>query len=59
MEIEKKHLENQTKILEVQLSKVQESKIEIERRNESYKREIDMLTQDKNFLGRERLQLED
>lgn len=59
LEIDKKHYEQQSKILEAQVNKIQEGKHEVERRSESLRREIDMLTQDKNFLSRERAQLQD
>jgi len=41
------------------LKKVQENKHEVERRNESLRREIDLLNQDKAFLQRETTTLED
>jgi len=50
LETEKKHAETNLSTAEAQLSKVQDSKIEAERRNESLRREVDMLTQDKSFL---------
>ena len=50
LETEKKHVETNLSTAEAQLSKVQDSKIEAERRNESLRREVDMLTQDKSFL---------
>jgi chromosome segregation ATPase len=59
LEIDKKHYEQQSKILEAQVNKIQEGKHEVERRSESLRREIDMLTQDKSFLSRERAQLQD
>lgn len=36
-----------------------DSKLEMERRNESLRREIDILNQDKTFLSRENASLED
>ena len=45
--------------MERQVSKIQDAKIDIERRNESLRREIDLLTQDKAFAGREITNLED
>jgi len=53
------HLQNDLKTSETQLSKLQDLKMEAERRNESLRREIDMLTQDKGFLQREGSQHEE
>ena len=44
---------------ELQLTRIKESKSEVEKRNESLRREIDILTQDKTFLGRENSNLLD
>jgi predicted nucleic acid-binding Zn-ribbon protein len=45
--------------LEDQLAKSNDLKSDIERRAESLRREVDILTQDKNFLSRENLSLEE
>ena len=45
--------------LELQISRLQETKSEVERRNESLRREIDLLRHDKTFLGSENNKLED
>ena len=52
-------LQSQKEDLERQVSKIQDAKIDIERRNESLRREIDLLNQDKAFAGRENTNLED
>ena len=52
-------LKGQKTELELQNGRLQEAKLEIERRNESLKREIDLLNQDKNFLSRENTNLEE
>jgi chromosome segregation ATPase len=57
--MDKKHLHEQMKALEGQLNKTTENKLEVERRAEALKREIDLLTQDKGFLQREGTSLED
>ena len=59
LDLEKKNLEQQIKILETQATKLQDSKIEADRRAEGLRREVDLLTHDKNFLTRERTQLQD
>ena len=41
------------------MTRIKESKSEVEKRNESLRREIDILTQDKTFLGRENTNLLD
>ena len=43
----------------MQLTRVKESKSEVEKRNESLRREIDILNQDKAFLSRENTNLLD
>lgn len=46
-------------ILEEQLLKANDGKTEVEKRAESLRREIDILTQDKAFLSRENVSLEE
>jgi len=58
-ESDKKSLETSLKDTEARLDKIQDGKIESERRNEQLKREIDMLEQDKTFLSRENTSHED
>lgn len=41
------------------MNRTNDSKLDIERRQESLRREIDLLGQDKNFLQRENTDLED
>lgn len=53
LEMDNKHTESNNKMLENQLIKLQDGKNEVERRAEQLRREIDLLTQDKNFLQRE------
>lgn len=43
----------------MQISRLQESKSEVERRNESLRREIDILSHDKTFLSNENSKYED
>ena len=50
LEMDVKHLDQQNKALEDQMNKTNDSKLDIERRQESLRREIDLLGQDKNFL---------
>lgn len=50
LEMDLKHMEQQNKALEDQMNKTNDSKLDIERRQESLRREIDLLGQDKNFL---------
>ena len=57
MEIDLRSLQNQNKLLEDQIVKMQDAKLEVERRSESLRREIDILNQDKTFLTRENTSL--
>lgn len=57
LEMEVKHFEQSARAVEGQNQKLQDLKIEAERRAEGLRRQIDMLTQDKNFLTRESSQL--
>ena len=59
LEMDLKHMEQQNKALEDQMNKTNDLKLDIERRQESLRREIDLLGQDKNFLQRENTDLED
>ena len=59
LELNQKHVDNENKALTEQLTRVQDGKIEAERRLESLRREIDMLNQDKTYLQRENASLED
>ena len=59
LELNQRHVDSENKALEEQLRRVQDGKIEAERRLESLRREIDMLTQDKTYLSREGASLED
>lgn len=54
LEMEKKNIEQQNKILEVQANKISDAKLDAERKTESLRREIDILQHDKSFLTRER-----
>ena len=51
--------ENENNTLEQQLEKSQDMKADVDRRCESLRREIDILTQDKNYLQREATNLDD
>ena len=57
LEMEVKHFEQSARAVEGHNQKLQDLKIEAERRAEGLRRQIDMLTQDKNFLTRESSQL--
>ena len=59
LEMEVKHIEQSSRAVEGQNQKLQDLKIEAERRAEGLRRQIDMLTQDKNFLTRESSQLQE
>lgn len=53
LQVEVQALTSQKKDLETHATKQKESQSEVERRNESLRREIDILNQDKAFLSRE------
>lgn len=53
LEVQNKNLERDLKEADQIQQKTQDSKVEVERRNESLRREIDMLTQDKGYLKRD------
>jgi progesterone-induced-blocking factor 1 len=59
LDIELNALKTQKHDTELQLTRIKESKSEVEKRNESLRREIDILTQDKTFLNRENTNLLD
>ena len=59
LEVDHRSLEQRAKLLEDQLAKANDMKQEVERRAESLRREVDILTQDKTFLSRENLSLQD
>lgn len=59
LEVECTALKGQKQDVELQLTRLRESKSETERRNESLRREIDIMTQDKAFLTRENTNLEE
>ena len=57
LEIDYRSMKNQNKLLEDQIGKYQDAKLEVDRRAESLRREIDILNQDKTFLTRENTSL--
>lgn len=59
LEVEHRSLKARCSVLEEQLQKANDLKGEVERRAESLRREIDILTQDKAFLSRENVSLEE
>ena len=59
LEVEHRTLKTRCGVLEEQLQKATDVKTEVERRAESLRREIDILTQDKAFLSRENVSLEE
>ncbi len=59
LEVDHKSLQQRAKLLEEQLAKATDLKQEVERRAESLRREVDILTQDKSFLSRENGTLEE
>jgi len=59
LEIDARSLETRNHQLEEQLARATDLKQEVEKRAESLRREIDILTQDKSFLSRENASLEE
>ena len=59
LDVELTSLKTQKNDCDLQLVRAKESKSEVEKRNESLRREIDILTQDKTFLSRENTNLLD
>ena len=59
LDIDHRSLQNQYKMLEDNLAKVQSLRSESEKRADSLRREIDLLNQDKTFLTRENVSLEE
>ena len=59
LEVEHRSMKARCQILEEQLLKANDGKTEVEKRAESLRREIDILTQDKSFLSRENVSLEE
>ena len=59
LEVGHRSLQARSKLLEDQLTKANDLKADIERRAESLRREVDILTQDKAFLFRENSSLEE
>lgn len=53
LEFDKNLLDTQNQTLESKLQKLQDLKLDVDRRTESLRREIDMMSQDKTFLQRE------
>ena len=59
LEFDKNLLETQNENIESQLQKLRDQKLDVERRTESLRREIDMMGQDKTFLQRENNMMEE
>jgi hypothetical protein len=59
LEVDHRSLKSRCSVLEEQLQKANDIKSEVEKRAESLRREIDILTQDKAFLSRENVSLEE